>query len=66
MLATSGLDDDVKIWTPKTFDEPNLWDLKKVCFVARAACHVYYQLELTAYGNVFLNQPLAVCVVMRF
>ncbi|XP_046648728.1 DDB1- and CUL4-associated factor 8-like isoform X2 [Daphnia pulicaria] len=29
VLATSGLDDDVKIWTPKCFDEPQLWDLKK-------------------------------------
>ncbi|KAK4004382.1 DDB1- and CUL4-associated factor 8 isoform X1 [Daphnia magna] len=29
VLATSGLDDDVKIWTPKCFDEPQLWELKK-------------------------------------
>lgn len=27
VLATSGLDDDVKIWAPKCFDEPLLWDL---------------------------------------
>ena len=30
VLATSGLDDDVKIWTPKNFEEPSLSDLKSV------------------------------------
>lgn len=30
VLATSGLDDDVKIWSPKRFEEPQMWDLKNV------------------------------------
>ena len=37
MLATSGLDDDVKVWCPNSLpnyhDEPQLWDLTNVCSI---------------------------------
>lgn len=31
VLATSGLDDDIKIWVPSCENEPDLTALRKVC-----------------------------------
>lgn len=31
VLATSGLDDDIKIWVPSCEDPPDLSNLKSVC-----------------------------------
>lgn len=39
VLATSGLDDDVKIWMPDRFDEPLLWELKSASLLSIGWSH---------------------------